>query len=123
MAVLPLTVFTVITAVPVALAVTLPVLLTVATLLLLVDQVQVLFLAFAGKTVLIKPYLSPMPNVRLLWFSFNPVGTAGSAGAVPLTNLKPLSFAYLSAAVPFLPYMVKPLILTHCLLLYVYPNA
>ena len=54
-AVLPLTVFTVITAVPTALAVTLPVLLTVATLLLLVDQVQVLFLAFAGKTVLTRP--------------------------------------------------------------------
>ena len=49
-----MTVFTVITAVPVALAVTLPVLLTVATLLLLVDHVQVLSLAFAGKTVLIR---------------------------------------------------------------------
>ena len=53
-AVLPFTVFTVIVAVPTALAVTLPVLLTVAALLLLVDHVQVLSLAFAGITVLIR---------------------------------------------------------------------
>ena len=50
-AVFPFTVFAVITAVPTAFAVTLPVLLTAATLLLLVYHLQVLFFASLGKTV------------------------------------------------------------------------
>ena len=50
----PFTVFAVITAVPTAFAVTLPVLLTAATLLLLVYHLQVLFFASFGKTVLLR---------------------------------------------------------------------
>ena len=51
-AVFPFTVFAVITAVPTAFAVTLPVLPTVATLPLLVYHVQILLFASDGKTVL-----------------------------------------------------------------------
>ena len=53
-AVFPFTVFAVITAVPTAFAVTLPVLLTAATLPLLVYHLQVLFFASFGKTVLLR---------------------------------------------------------------------
>lgn len=62
-AVLPLDVLAVIVTVPALTAVTLPVLLTVATDLSLVVHVTVLFVALDGATVALKVYVPPFVKV------------------------------------------------------------
>ena len=66
---LPSFVNAVIVAVPAFLAVTLPFLLTVATFLLLEDQVIFLYLAFVGLTVAVKVNVAFVPTVILLAFN------------------------------------------------------
>lgn len=69
----PSTVVTVIVAVPAFLAETTPEEDTVATVVLLEDQVTLLFVALEGATVATKVWVSPSVKVRLVWFRVTPV--------------------------------------------------
>ena len=70
----PSVVLAVIVAEPGAIAVTRPLLLTVATLLLLVDQVTVLLVALLGSTVAVNCKVFPLVNSALV--SFNEIDVA-----------------------------------------------
>ncbi|MCL1838774.1 MAG: hypothetical protein FWG47_05590 [Propionibacteriaceae bacterium] len=71
----PSAVFTVIVALPTALAVTTPVADTVATLVLLEVQITFLFVAFVGVTVAVNDTVSPTLIVAKDWFKLTPVTT------------------------------------------------
>ena len=94
-AVLPFEVFTVIVAVPAFLAVTLPLLSTVATLVFELLQVHFLFAAFDGYTVALRFEVFPVSSVKVVLLRATEVGTTCNC-----TKLKSLFRAYLSAAVP-----------------------
>ena len=81
---LPSTVVTVIVAVPAFLAVTTPEVETVATVVLLDDQVTLLFVALDGDTVAVSVCVWPSVSVRLVWFRLTPV--TGTVGALTVTE-------------------------------------
>ena len=99
---LPSSVVTVIVAVPAFFAVTTPEVETVATVVLLEDQVTFLFVALDGDTVAVSVCVWPSTKVRLVWFKLTPV--TGTVAALTVTEqvafLLPSSVVTVIVAVP-----------------------
>lgn len=96
----PSVVVTVIVAVPAAFAVTTPEEDTVATEVLLEDQVTDLSVAFDGVTVAVKLCVSPTVMVRLVWFRLTPVTVIGFTVTEHVAVFPPSSVVAVMTAVP-----------------------
>jgi len=109
---LPSWVVTVMVAVPTEMAVTNPLAFTVATAVLLLLQLTVLLLAFAGATVGVSCCVAFMKRLAAVGFSVTPVTATGMAVMTQVAVLAPSCVVAVIVAVPAVIAVTNPLVLT-----------